>query len=101
MNPARDPLQDPQYADVLARLRGQTAPEPSADFTARTLARLHQKPAPRTAAAFRILRAAAALALLLGAGLWFARTPAPVAHAPAPVDILMAAQRSDGGWSAA
>ena len=97
MSPAPDPLKDPRFADILSRLHGQAAPEPSADFSARTLARL-RKPAPRFGWS-RALRAAAALALLLGAGLWIHR-PAPVAISATPIDILMAAQRSDGSWSA-
>ena len=34
-----DPVQDPRFADGVARLRAQAAPEPSADFTARNLAK--------------------------------------------------------------
>ena len=98
MNHAPDPLKDPRFAELLSTLRGQAAPEPSADFAAKTMARLRQKPAPRTATFARTLRAAAAIALLLGAGLWMLH-PAPVAKAPSPVEILMAAQRSDGSWS--
>ena len=42
MKTTPDPLQDPRFADVVARLRAQPAPEPSGDFTARTLARARQ-----------------------------------------------------------
>lgn len=95
-----DPLQDPRFADVVARLRAQEAPEPSADFTERTLARARQPVARRAGWADVLLRAAAALVVLGGASFWWMRAPAPVAEAPSPVEILMAAQRADGGWSA-
>lgn len=95
-----DPLKDPRFADVVARLRAQEAPETSADFTDRTLARLRQAPVRRGSFSGVAVRAAAALALLLGAGLWVVQTPVPRTKAPAPIDVLMAAQRSDGGWSA-
>ena len=102
MKTAPDPLNESRFADMVAQLRAQKGPEPSAGLTARTLARVRH-PAQHTGAWTSILlRAAAALALLCGAGVWFIRAPgpAPVAQAPAPVDILMAAQRADGGWSA-
>ena len=95
-----DPLKNPRFEHLVAQLRAQEAPEPSADFTDRTLARLRQTPVRRFTLGKIAVRAAAALALLFGAGLWWVRVPVPVAKAPAPVDILMAAQRSDGGWSA-
>ena len=95
-----DPLEDPRFQDVVSRLRAQAMPEPSADFADRTLARLHRIPARRWTLSGIAARAAAVLALLLGAGLWFVRAPVPVAKGPAPIDILMAAQRADGGWSA-
>ena len=94
-----DPLKDPRFGELLSALRGQAAPEPSADFIAKTMARRRSEPAHRSIFS-AALRAAAAIALLLGAGVWMLR-PAPLAQAPpSPVDILMAAQRADGGWSA-
>ena len=42
-----DPLEDPRFQDVVSRLRAQAAPEPSADFSDRTLARLRRIPARR------------------------------------------------------
>ena len=100
MNTNPDPLQDPRFADVVARLRAQAAPEPSSDFTERTLARARQPDARHLGWADVLWRAAAALVVLGGASLWWVRAPAPVAGAPSPVEILMAAQRADGGWSA-
>jgi hypothetical protein len=95
-----DPLQDPRFADVVARLRAQAAPEPSSDFTERTLARARQPVARHLGWADVFWRAAAVLVVLGGASLWWVRAPATVAQAPSPVEILMAAQRADGGWSA-
>lgn len=100
MKQTPDPLQDPRFADVVARLRAQPAPEPSGDFTARTLARARQPVVRSLGWADVLWRAAAALVVLGGAGFWWLRAPAPIAKAPSPVEILMAAQRADGGWSA-
>lgn len=96
-----DPLNEPRFEKLVARVRAQEGPEPSADFTERTLAQIKQAPAPRRSFP-GIAALAASLALLLGAGLWLVRAPAPVrvAQAPTPIDVLMAAQRADGGWSA-
>ena len=99
MKPAPDPLKEPRFEDLLARLRGQVAPVPSADFGDRALARLRQQPAARGATLAIPLRVAAAIALLLGAGLWMLR-PAKVVPCRTPIEILMSAQRADGGWSA-
>ena len=100
MKTTPDPLQDSKFADVVARLRAQPAPEPSADFTERTLARARQPAARALGWADVLWRAAAALVVLGGASFWWLRAPAPVAQGPSPVEILMAAQRADGGWSA-
>ncbi|NCA82057.1 MAG: hypothetical protein EOM72_04860 [Opitutae bacterium] len=102
MKNAPDPLQDPRFADLRARLRGQPAPEPSPGFSARTMERLRQRPEPRSTRLVFAWRAAAAFAILFGvAGLWRihpASMPAP--RPRSPVEILMSAQRADGGWSA-
>ncbi len=100
MKTTPDPLQDPRFSKLVSALRAQPAPEPQAGFMEQTLARARQ-PVPRKLT-FSVLaaRAAAVLALLLGAGVWFIRAPVPVAQAPTPVDVLMAAQRADGSWAA-
>ena len=100
MKTMTDPVQDPRFADVVARLRAQAAPEPSEDFTEHTLARVRRPVAGSLGWADVLWRAAAALVVLSGASFWWLRAPAPVAQGPSPVEILMAAQRADGGWSA-
>lgn len=102
MKNAPDPLQDPRFADLRARLRGQPAPEPSAGFSARTMERLRKNPEPRGTHSVFAWRAAAAFAILFGAaGLWRIHPASMPAQRPrAPVEILMSAQRADGGWSA-
>jgi hypothetical protein len=97
MKNAPDPLKEPRFTEMIFRLRGQQVPESSADFSDRVIASL-RKPPPKFGWG-RALRAAATITLLLGAGLWMIR-PVPVAKVPSAVEILMAAQRADGGWSA-
>ena len=101
MKTAPDPLQEPRFAEMVARLRAQTGPEPAPGFADRTLARARAA-GRRQYWTTGLRRAAAAAVLLASAGVWFIRAPhpAPLAQAPAPVEILMAAQRADGGWSA-
>ena len=101
MKTAPDPLREPRFAEMIARLRAQAGPEPAPGFTDRTLARARAA-GRRQFWTTALRRAAAAAGLLARAGGWFIRAPhpAPLAQAPAPVEILMAAQRADGGWSA-
>lgn len=102
MKASPDPLQDPRFRELLSSLRGLPPPEPSADFVTRVLESMPPPPnhSRRTLSSVW-LRVAAALAVLFAAGLWFVRAPAPMAtRSPSPLDILMATQRADGGWSA-
>ncbi len=94
-----DPLQDPQFASLVERLKAQEEPRPSVDFTVRTMAARYR---PRSLRTWGLPAIAAGLALLLGAGRWIFH-PGPLqlqAGASSPVAILMAAQGADGGWSA-
>lgn len=102
MSPLPDPIQDPRFAEILSDLRNQPIPEPSADFSSRVMRRLGQKTAPRKSGLAFGWRAAAAVAILLAVvGLWVIPSAPRIAQRPpTPVEILMAAQRSDGGWSA-
>ena len=101
MNPHDDPLRHPRFARLLEQMRGQAAPEPSADFTERVLAAVAEAKPPRVGWFDRVLRIAAALAVAGGAW-WLARpaTRMEVARDLTPIEILMAAQRPDGSWSA-
>lgn len=101
MTPPPDPLHDPQFADLLARLEAQTVPEPSADFTERVMARVQASSSSRWSISTVALRTAAALVFLLSLYVIHTAKQRQVASPPpSPVDILMAAQRRDGGWSA-
>lgn len=101
MTPPHDPLHDPQFADLRARLEAQAGPEPSADFTERVMARVQASSSSRWSISTVVLRTAAALVFLLSIYIIHTARQSQVASiAPSPVDILMAAQRRDGGWSA-
>ena len=97
-----DPLGDPQFSAVLERLRAQPCPEPSAPLADRIEDAVVRNKLRGRKISLSLCGAAAAV-LLLGAVVpcgWLHR-PAVVARPPSPVEILMQAQRSDGGWSAA
>lgn len=102
MIPPSDPLQDPRFAALRARLEVHAAAEPSADFTDRVMARVQATAsASRWTCSSVALRTAAALVFLLSIYVLHTARQRQVASAPpSPVEILMAAQRGDGGWSA-
>lgn len=101
MSPSVDPLNDPRFRDVMTRLRGQLPPTPPEDFTRAAMERIRRDIHSHNYHMSRWIQVAALLLILFAAG-WFLvpkKIPA-IAGTPSPVDILMAAQRDDGGWSA-
>ncbi|MDD2240215.1 MAG: hypothetical protein PHO14_02315 [Kiritimatiellae bacterium] len=101
MIPPPDPLQDSRFAALRARLEALAAPEPSADFTDRVMARVRAASTSRWSCSSVALRTAAALVVLLSLYvLHTARQRQVASLPPSPVEILMASQRGDGGWSA-
>ncbi|HPC57789.1 MAG TPA: hypothetical protein PK689_02190 [Kiritimatiellia bacterium] len=101
MTPPLDPLHDPAFAALRDRLQAQAVPDPSPDFTQRVMAALPPTRPSRTAWSTIALRVAAALALLTSIFVFNSARKHNVASAPPdPLEILMAAQRADGGWSA-
>lgn len=97
-----DPLHDPRFGALLHQLRAQTAPEPSTGFTDRVMDTRPRPARTRWSPATIGLRAAAAVALLMSISLIYStRYRCEVLPSrPLPVEILMATQRADGGWSA-
>ena len=98
-----DPLADARFADLIAELRAQPAPEPPADFTRRVCDRVRAASAPHGSWAAALWRVAAALAVLAGASWWLVRAPTKIAApagVPTPLEILMAGQQADGRWVA-
>lgn len=102
MIPPPDPLRDSRFAALRACLEAQAAPEPSADFTDRVMARVQAASASRWTHSSVALRTAAALVFLLSLYVFHTARQRQIAAppSPSPVEILMAAQRGDGGWSA-
>lgn len=96
-----DPLREKRFADLVSQLRGMPSPPPSPELTPRVMAAIHVPCAHHRTLVFPVLSAAASF-LLLASVCWMAcplvRTQK--ANLSSPVDILMAAQRSDGRWSA-
>ncbi len=96
-----DPLRDSRFDTIRARLKEQPAPEPTAGFTDRVMASVSASRRRRRMAASGILRAAAAAALLVSVYvIHTSRERSDPFASLSPVEILMAAQRTDGGWSA-
>ena len=94
-----DPLKEPRFSELISLLREQEMPVASKDFADRVRQRIQTPSAPHLMFAFPFLRGVAGLALLLGASVWMCR-PIKMVESPSPVEILMAAQREDGAWSA-
>lgn len=101
MTPPLDPLHDPAFTALRARLQAQPIPEPSPDFTQRVMASLPPSRLSRTSWSTIALRVAAAFALLTTIFVINSAREHNVASSPpTPLEVLLAAQRADGGWSA-
>ncbi len=101
MSPPLDPLRDPAFAALRSRLQAQPIPEPSPDFTRRVMASLPPSRLSQTSWSTIALRVAATFAILLSIFVFNSARKHNVASAPpSPLDVLLAAQRADGGWSA-
>ena len=99
MKTNRDPLNDPRFSKLITLLREQEMPVGSADFSDRVQQRIRTTSPQSMSFAFPFLRGVAALSLLLGASVWMFR-PVQMVRSTSPVEVLMAAQREDGAWSA-
>jgi len=100
-----DPLADPRFAAVVERLRTPAAPPPPPGFAERVaVAARAASDAPSAPSRLwrRLAPIAAAVAVLAAVFAWRAPLAGPSARAvpPAPLDILLAAQRPDGAWTA-
>ncbi len=102
MKPPADPLNHPPFAHLCQQLRCLPAPEPSAQFTQNIMSHLASQETVRHSILGQIAKVAAALALLLAVYLiHYPRKEYAVSVDQSPIEILMAAQRTDGAWSAA
>ena len=98
-NSHSDPLNDPRFSKLITLMREQELPVGSADFSSRLQQRIRTASPRPVLFSFPFLRGVAALSLLMGVSVWMFR-PVQVAQTPSPVEILLAAQRDDGAWSA-
>ena len=101
MKKSDDPLQDPRFEGILSRLRHLPEPRATAGFDERVLAAVRRSRESRGSHMRVWRRVAAALVLFLGIGFWWLPEKQEQAErTPSPVEILMAAQRTDGRWTA-
>ena len=97
-----DPLREKRFEGLVSRLRDLSSPPPSPDLTARVMAAIQVHRAPHRFHVLPLLGAAASI-LLLASACWmtYPLVRTRQARVPSPVEILMAAQKPDGRWSAA
>ena len=103
MKPETDPMHDPQFADLVEALRNlperETPPGTAGRIADNVICNYKRRKEIRRV----MLSAAASLAVVAGTWGWLGRSGQAETSrvpSPTPVEILMAAQRSDGGWAA-
>lgn len=101
MKTETDPLHDPQFSEWVGALRSLPEREPRTGSAGQIADAIMHKHKQKKQIWNILLSAAASLALVAGTWSWLcAGRSADSARVPSPVEILMAAQRSDGGWAA-